>query len=206
MSLERACERRGVDVEEALRALEDIGHGADSSDDFDWSTRSAAELMDHIITTHHAYLRHELPRLSGLVQKVARVHGANHPELNGVLRTFSVMAGELAAHMVKEEHAVFPAARALETGAEPGPEEGSADDTALHMLEDEHEAVGQALATIRSLTREFVPPPGACNSYRAMLDGLNELEADTHQHIHKENNVLFPKVVALRGAALATAS
>ena len=78
---------------------------------------------------------------------------------------------------------------------------GSADDTMLHMLEEDHEAAGEALLTIRSLTRDFEPPPGACNSYRAMLDGLHDLERDTHQHIHKENNVLFPKVAALRESA-----
>jgi regulator of cell morphogenesis and NO signaling len=204
VTLAAACQKRGLDVEEALEALGSQGREGDSNE-VDWSDRSATELIDHIITTHHAYLRHELPRLSGLVQKVAGVHGSTHPELNGVLLTFSTMGGELTAHMVKEEGALFPAVKGLEVGGT-AVDGGSADSTTLHMLEDEHEAVGQALATIRSLTRDFVPPPGACNSYRAMLDGLNDLERDTHQHIHKENNVLFPKVAALREPATLVAS
>ncbi len=194
--LEDACAAKGLDavaVAAMLEALEEAG-----GEEPDWTTASLGELCDHIVETHHAYLRDELPRLSFLVGKVARAHGSRHPELTDVAETYEGLAAELFEHMLKEEHVVFPACRRLEEG-----EEILAAGLAapIAVMEDEHAAVGAALERLHALTGGYQPPRDACNSYRAMLDGLATLELDLHEHIHEENNILFPRASALAESA-----
>lgn len=191
--LEDACVERGLDVEVVLAALaEPLTRG---DEDVDWTSASVSELVEHIVGRHHAYLREELPPLGALVEKVARAHGDAHSELADVQRTFLAVADELAEHMQKEEQVVFPACIALEEGAR-SPVPGSLASPIAVMLH-EHDEVGSGLARLRALTSGYEPPGDACNSYRAMLDRLHTLELDVHRHVHEENNVLFPRALAL---------
>ncbi len=191
--LASACAERGLDVRAVLDELDTAPVPADEPD---WATASLAELSAHIVDEHHAYLREELPLLRALVDKVVRAHGDRHPELRDVCWTFAALADELEHHLFEEEEQVFPAVAALESGAP-----AEALDEPLRHMEHEHEQVAAGLVRLRTLTRDYEPPAGACNSYRSMLDRLQTLERDTHRHVHKENNILFPRARALRPAA-----
>ena len=196
--LEKACADRGVDLASVLAALD--GLGVDEGDEVDWMAASVADLCAHIVDQHHSYLRDELPALRLLVEKVARVHGAAHPELEDVRMTFAGLADELEQHMDKEESVVFPACVALAEGADTHFPFGSVANP-IRMVVHEHDEVAAGLARLRAATNAYEPPSGACNSYRSMLDRLETLEADTHRHVHEENNILFPRAVALEAAA-----
>jgi regulator of cell morphogenesis and NO signaling len=197
-----ACRDKGLSVAEVAEALsaEDAG---DRADDLVVSGLTLCELCDHIERTHHAYLRAELPRVYAMVRKVAAVHGEKHPwtvELAGVFASF---AEELDTHMFKEDRVLFPWIRGLERGGEVTKGHcGGSINNPIRMMEHEHDDAGRALERMRELSHGFTPPPGACNTFVAMLDGLARIEADMHRHVHKENNVLFPRAADLeRGAA-----
>lgn len=196
-TLREACEKKGLELGNVLDQLAREPVGSGDGEQRDWSAASAAELMEHIESTHHAYLKRELPRLGRLVAKVAAVHGEAEPALQEVRDVFSRLAQELAEHMAKEERVLFPWIKLLEAGA--GAPAGVTRPIAVMI--HEHDDAGAALARLRELTRDYTPPPTACGSYRAMLAGLSELEADLHEHVHKENNILFPKATALEAAA-----
>lgn len=158
------------------------------------------ELIGHIVETHHGYLKEALPRLERLVGRVATVHGEGHPELLELRETFGALKPELEAHLLKEEEVVFPMCGELE-GAEVKPDfHCRTIENPIKTLVAEHEEVGGVLDRMRELTGGYEPPEGACNTYRAMLDGLEELERDVHMHVHKENNVLFQKASAAEAA------
>jgi regulator of cell morphogenesis and NO signaling len=195
--LEKACAVRGVDVDAVLAALEEQRPG--EGDERDWATAPVADLCAHIVGEHHAYLREELPSLRMLAEKVARVHGAAHPELEEVRTTFARLADELELHMSKEEDVLFPACVALEEGADADFPFGSVENP-IRMMVHEHDEVAAGLDSLRAATSAYEPPPGACNSYRALFDRLETLEVDTHRHVHEENNILFPRAVALEAA------
>ena len=154
-----------------------------------------ADLANHIEQTHHTYLKSELPRLTQVIEKVVNAHGKLHPELFELQKVFAGLRAELEPHMFKEEMVLFPAIRKLEQSAERPMFPFGTVANPIRMMEHEHDNAGDALAKIRALTREFTVPGGACNTYLAMLDGLEYLENDMHQHVHKENNILFPKAV-----------
>ncbi|MCE9591293.1 MAG: iron-sulfur cluster repair di-iron protein [Planctomycetes bacterium] len=192
--LAEVCKAKGLDPQTVLKVmLAGERTGAVGEAATDWSAAPLAALADHIEATHHAYLKRELPRLGGLVEKVARVHGGNHAELPEVARVFAALASEMTDHMAKEERVLFPMIRKLESSAtRPSFHCGSIANP-IRMMEMEHDSAGNALARLRELTRGYAAPSDACNTYRAMLDGLATLEADMHQHVHKENNILFPR-------------
>lgn len=185
-----ACAALDLDPGDVVALL--LEPRAVDAEDVDWTGQPVAALVDHIVSTHHAYLRDELEPLGALVAKVARAHGDRHPELHDVETTFTGVAAELAQHLPKEELVVFPAAVRLATGETDAADLGEAIADMLH----DHDEVGAGLARLRDLTGGYEPPADACNSYRAMLDRLATLEADTHRHVHEENNVLFPRVLA----------
>jgi len=163
----------------------------------DWSTMSAVELVEHLEATHHRYLWDELPRLSTLVAKIVSVHGRRHPELHGVAACYEEIRADLEPHLLKEERVLFPMIRELAV-AESAPSFpcGSLRNPISVMLR-EHDLVGELLARLRRLTGGYQPPADGCASYQACYAGLADLEADTHLHIHKENNLLFPLVVQM---------
>lgn len=198
-SLQQACWERQLDPQQVVQDLE---HAVtrDENPQRDWLDASPTELCDHIEQTHHAYLRAELPRLTAIVAKVADVHGDSHPELQGLNDAFAALRAELEPHMAKEEQVLFSAIRELEkTDGNASFPFGSVANP-ISMMEHEHDNAGGGLSKIRTATSDFAVPVDACNTYLAMLDGLRELEADLHQHIHKENNILFPRAIELEGA------
>jgi len=152
-----------------------------------------AALAHDIVDTHHAYMWAEMPRLKELVDKVHRVHGDRHPELAGVAATYTRAIEALDPHMTTEERVVFPAITRMEKSQVAGAPLGDQ----IAELRAEHDAVGELLKEIRNLTNDFAVPADACTSYQMMLNGLEEMELDLHEHIHKENNVLFPRVLEL---------
>ncbi len=199
--LAEACRRKGVALDDVRQELA-ASDGAAESSQTDWSAVPMCELADHIVATHHTHLRRELPRLAALLEKVARVHGDNHPEIRQCRTVFLELMGELDAHMMKEERVLFPLIRQLETEQSPAAMHCGSIDNPIRVMEHEHDDAGQALARLRELTRGYVPPADVCNTYRVLLDGLLELERDMHTHIHKENNILFPRAAAAaRGEA-----
>jgi regulator of cell morphogenesis and NO signaling len=196
-TLEEACRKKGIDVSTLLTLLAEAASSDENSDIVNVTGMNLTELADHIEQTHHAYLRTELPRLEGITQKVASVHGEKDARLAEVRDTFLTLAKELSDHMMKEERILFPMVRQLEAGD--GTEAihcGSLANPIRQMIM-EHEQAGSVLERLRSLTDNHTVPDWACNTYRAMLDGLAQFEHDLHQHIHKENNVLFPKAVEM---------
>ncbi len=194
-SLAVACQTRGLDPEEVIAAL---GEPRDSdTDETDWTAAPLRQLVDHIVQAHHDYLRQELPALGTLIAKVAARHGAGHPELHDVAAIYNELAAELTQHLAKEEQILFPMCTALEAG------EGTMAaviDQPINVMLHEHDEVANALSRIHALTGGYRPPKAACNSYCAMLARLATLETDTHLHVHKENNILFPRALQLASA------
>jgi regulator of cell morphogenesis and NO signaling len=191
--LDEACASAGIDPGGVLGALASVDAGPEP----DWASMDPAELVDHLVAVHHAYLHTELGRLDALVEKVVGVHGDRHPELHDVRGVYQELRADLEPHLAKEERVLFPMIRELVNATvRPDFQCGSLQNP-ISVLMTEHDRVGELLSTLRALTNGYETPDDGCASYRALSDGLAELEADTHLHVHKENNVLFPAVVAL---------
>jgi regulator of cell morphogenesis and NO signaling len=163
-----------------------------------------AALADYIVTKHHAYVRRALPAIAAYARKLSSVHGPNHPELLDVERIFADVAAEMTSHMAKEEQMLFPfivslANAAASDGRAPIPPFGTVANP-IRMMEHEHDSAGGAMARIRALTRGFAPPDDACATYRVALQELEAFEQDLHEHVHLENNILFPKALRLEAA------
>jgi len=192
--LDQACRDRQLDPLQVLHKIEEAIKSFDEPS-ADWTTVSLCELCDHIEQTHHAFLKIELPRLAGLIAKVVNAHGESREELPQLQQVFGELRAELEPHMFKEEQVLFPAIRQLEQSKDNPAFPFGTVANPIRMMEQEHDNAGSGLEQIRNLTHEFAVPEGACNTYRAMLDGLSELEANMHQHVHKENNILFPRAI-----------
>ena len=158
----------------------------------DWDRVPLSELVDHIVHKHHAYLNEELSPLGQFVTKIFRVHGDAHPHLQELHRLYNDFKVDMEAHMVKEENEVFPLVKEYEKN--PSQELAEQIHIANGGLEDEHESQGNILKRMREITNDFIPPAGACNSYQITYARLAELETDTFQHVHLENNVLFKRI------------
>jgi regulator of cell morphogenesis and NO signaling len=199
-TLAEACARtEGVDADEVLDALTATApQGAPA-----WAAMGPAELVDHIESTHHAYLHAELPRLVALAEKVEGVHGGRHPELARVAELTEALRLDLEPHLAKEEAVLFPMIRQLAAGdAASGLHCGGIANPIRVMLA-EHDRTGELLSELDQATGGHRPPGDACTSYRMLYEGLAQVAADTHLHVHKENDVLFPAVLALADAATA---
>jgi regulator of cell morphogenesis and NO signaling len=193
--LDEACIAKGLNLESIIAELreDDIARSAETHTD--WTQASLTELADHIEQRHHGYLREALPRLSKLIEKVQNAHGDTHPELAEVAAVFEELSAELTQHTFKEEMILFPFCRKLDEATDQPLVHCGSIRNPIAVMEHEHEEAGQALARLRELTGDYAVPGGACNTYRAMLDGLFEFEKDLHEHIHKENNILFPRAI-----------
>jgi regulator of cell morphogenesis and NO signaling len=192
-TLAEACAVQGLDVDETATALAATPGGAPAP----WAALGPAALVDHLEATHHAYLHDELPRLSALSEKVAQVHAGRHPELLDVRRLYAELRDDLEPHLAKEERVLFPMIRELaQTEDAPAFHCGTLRNPISVMLR-EHDRAGELLEQLRTVTHDYAVPDDACASYTALYAGLEQLEADTHLHVHKENNLLFPAVVAL---------
>lgn len=202
-SLAEACAKRSLDPETLLSELaeSDAAAGAAFDPAIDWSKEPLSELVDHIVEIHHAYLREEMPRLSQFLSKLVEVHGQRHPELAVARSTFAGLRAELESHMMKEECILFPSIKMLESSGGTAQLHCGSVENPIRVMIMEHESAGDALEKLRSLTNGYTPPADGCNTYRVTLDGLRELEADLHMHIHKENNILFPRAIELEASA-----
>lgn len=189
--LAEACQAKGLDPTTVVALLTAPDNTPDSIQ-VNPDAMSLTELCDHIEQVHHEYLREELPRLDFMTRKVAAVHGDHEPRLLEVRRVFEAFQSEMVAHTKEEDEVVFPAIRKMESGKRKHL------DSAFAKLESEHENAGAALARFKELTDNYTPPEWACNTFRVLYDGLAQLEKHTHQHVHQENNVLFPKALALK--------
>ena len=192
--LDEACAELGRAVDDVLTRVDACDTQPAEPDD---SGLPLGALADHIEVTHHVYLRSEIPLLEKLCAAVREEHERWHPELREVGATLAALHAELDSHMIKEERILFPMIRQLEAEASlPRFHCGSLANP-IRVMEQEHDAAGAALVRLRRLTRGYVPPADACLSYRSLLVRLAALEADLHRHIHKENNLLFPRAAEL---------
>jgi len=205
LSLAEAARNSGRDPEEIVRQLESAASAPEagpSPDAIDWSQRPCAELIQHLESTHHVYLKTALPRIAGLLGKVKTAHAQRHGRmLEALADAFSGLSLELGQHLHKEEQVLFPLIRRLESRS-PGELSQPAGvrfspEAPIRRMEQEHDQAGAALAEMRRLTDGYTPPPDACPTFIALYEELRQLEDDLHLHIHLENNILFPKALAL---------
>lgn len=202
-TLPEVCREKGLDitrVEQALNETDDIPAGR-SLPYGDWSPDFLAE---YIVQTHHTYVQSALPQLVELADKVAQVHGDRHPELYEVQKITAEVSAELKSHMLKEERVLFPYIKAIVMAKNAGePAQQAHFGTVQHpinMMEMEHEFAGTAMATLRSITNGYALPHDACATWGLLFRLLDAFEQDLHLHVHLENNILFPKALALEKA------
>ncbi len=198
-SLVDACADSGLTVDEVLTAIQEVVASPSTIANDDWTNLDMLGLVDHIEQTHHRYLTEEMPRLAELAYKVVNVHGGNHPELAAIRGVLSSFIADMDPHLMKEERVLFPIVREIAVATEPTSFHCGSVANPIGMMRYEHEQVGEMLAEMRRLSNGYTPPDDACASFEALYEGLAALEADTHQHIHKENNVLFPSAVDREG-------
>lgn len=198
MPLAQAVQRAGLPSDEVLADLNGALNGQETGVAVkDWTAASATELADHIERTHHVFMKEQLPRLAGLLDKTFQAHGQRHGEMLRQLKhTFVSLKTDIEMHLAKEEQILFPLIRQMEAhqqGRGPMPEVhcGTVANP-IGQMEFEHDQAGQLLAQIRTITSDFQLPEDACETFGALYDGLRDLEADLHEHIHLENNILFP--------------
>jgi regulator of cell morphogenesis and NO signaling len=198
--LAQACEERSIEPDTVLAAIEEASAtGCDHARD--WTHASLESICSHIMETHHTYIRTELPRLELLAQKVVSRHGTTHPELEQIQQLIGSLGEELLQHLSKEEMVLFPYVMNLERNMKScGPRPlgcFGAVRNPIRVMLAEHDAAGDAMARMRALSGDFTPPEGACPTYRGFYQALEEFEKDLHQHVHLENNVLFPRAIEL---------
>jgi len=204
-SLGEACRTANVKIDQVLESLETAGQAALASrEERDWQSEPIAALIAHIQQTHHSYTRQEITRLGPLFDKVCSVHGKNHPELLQIRDTFQALAQELSAHLMKEEMVLFPYICRMEAAAAENQPLARAPFGSLQnpvsMMEHEHDSAGNALRAMKQASDGYTAPPNACVSYQTLYKALAKFEADLHRHIHLENNILFPRAVAMEKA------
>ena len=201
-SLMEACAKASVPVEQVVGALEKPQSVADGRD---WQYAPLAQLTQYIVERHHAFTREEIKRLNSLLAKVVSVHGMNHPELTRVQSVFRELDQELTMHMMKEEEFLFPYIEKMEAAVNtkrslPPCMFGTVQNP-VRMMMMEHDSAGDALREIRSITNSYAVPTDGCVSYHELYRALPAFEADLHEHIHLENNILFPRSIQMEGAA-----
>ncbi|EMR02384.1 iron-sulfur cluster repair di-iron protein [Cesiribacter andamanensis] len=203
-TVKEACAEKGLDVTLVEQELQQADRLQPAARPLPYNEWDPAFLADYIVNTHHSYVRQMLPELSTYAQKVARVHGQQHPELLEINRLVESIWEELMGHLPKEEEILFPFIKQLVQASSSGrplekPHFGTVENP-VRMMEMEHEAAGHDLEKIRELSNHYTLPEDACGSYRLLFSLLEEFESDLHLHIHLENNILFPKALELEKA------
>jgi len=202
-SLHDACMHAGAGAEEILRRLGENSQQV-SPQEANWVAAPLCELTRHIRTKHHGYVREAIARVRPLLEKARAKHGENHPEIAHIERLFAEVGREMTMHMQKEEQILFPYIDAVEKSAngntplEP-PFFGTVQNPIYAMMK-EHDSAGDLVKQIRKASGDYTPPSDACTSYQGLYQDLREFEADLHQHVHLENNILFPRAVELEAA------
>lgn len=201
-TIDDACRERNLDT---AAVLDDVTRACATPDASTprFHVWDLPTLVAYIVSNHHAYVRDVLPSIQAHTQKLASVHGGNHPELLEVAEVFDGVAAEMRSHMFKEEQILFPYVKTLSDAASRGGPVPRAPfgpvSNPIAMMEQEHESAGGAMARIRELTGGYVPPADGCTTYRITMQELAAFEADLHAHVHLENNILFPKAKQLAG-------
>ncbi len=199
ISLEKACEKNGVDYSTLERELIAVNEAPNRN--YDYNNWDLGFLIDHIENVHHSYVEQSLPIILQYAEKVATVHGHHYEEVIKINQLFQEAAEDLASHLKKEELVLFPFIKQMlndeKEGTTLSQEHLGTVNSPIDALEHEHESVGDVFKTIAQLTNNYTPPEDACNTFRALYDSLDEFEQDLHQHIHLENNILHPKAIAL---------
>lgn len=194
-----------LDLADVVKTVEQAVANAEQPESIperDWQAASLTDLAEHIESTHHVFMKQALPRLGDLFAKVLDAHGPKHGDMLTPLQTtFRALRSELEMHLMKEEQVLFPYIRQMEasvkqTGRVPQMHCGTVQNPIRQMVA-EHENAGEALARMRSVTGDYALPEDACPTFRALFDGLRDVEADLHEHIHLENNILFPRTEAM---------
>ena len=199
--LEDACAAANLNVDEVLKSLETTLAEPVRPSDREARAGSLAELISHIVKTHHLYVRTQIPEIGKLLEKVYTKHGENHSELAKIRGLFHGVGQELMMHMMKEENILFPYIERMEESVVqhdpilPAPFGTVANP--VRMMEHEHDNAGAALKAMRDASQGYTPPADACTSFRALYTALENFEKDLHQHIHLENNVLFPRALQM---------
>ena len=198
-SITSACNEAGVDVESLLTALEQVG--GENSNNIDYNSWPIDLLADYIEKTHHRYVAQQIPLLKAYLEKISNVHGNRHPELLEIKTLFDECAVELTSHMKKEEMVLFPFVRQMvaaqqAVGANLAAPFGTVQNP-IKMMMHEHDAEGERFRKIAQLSNQYALPADGCNTYKVAMETLKAFEKDLHTHIHLENNILFPKAIAM---------
>jgi regulator of cell morphogenesis and NO signaling len=202
-SLKDACAHADVSTEDILVRLREGSIGVVPGD-ANWINSPLIVLTQHIRERHHRYVREAIPRVQALFQKVIAKHGENHPEIGDAEKLFLEVSQEMIAHMQKEEQILFPYIEALERSTKGNgtfePPFFQSVRNPIHAMMKEHDSAGALVKRIREASSGYVSPQDACPSYQALYMDLHEFEADLHQHVHLENNILFPRAVEMEAA------
>lgn len=194
------CSKNGLDLAAITAELEAVKNKpADRSQNY--SSWALPFLADYIVATHHAYLKENDEQIAAYARKIADVHGAHHPEVIRIAAIFTRIAADMAAHLKEEEEVFFPALKRVDAARISGntPDAGDRETIRLTLLtlRREHEEIGDAVHTIRHLSKEYAIPDDVCNTFTVTYRKLKEFEDDLHKHVHLENNILFPKASEL---------
>ena len=203
-SLSEACSDKNVDVLQIVNELTNLSHNGNGKENpDDWQLDF---LVDYIVNNHHQYVRRMIPVISLHSDKVASVHGKNHPETLQIADLFLAVRDELEGHMMKEERILFPQIKQMVLNQKENsqfyPPPFGTIQNPIRMMEYEHTSAGDALSKIRELSNNYTHPDDACNTFKALYSELKEFEEDLHKHIHLENNILFPKSIELEAELL----
>ena len=199
-SVSSVCNEKGINIAELNEALQALDK-KEKSPFQDFNQMELDDLISHIVNTHHKYVAEALPLLDEFSSKVARVHGNANPEVVEIASHCQTVANELRTHMHKEETILFPYIRqitaAKRNNKSLSPPMFGTVKNPINMMEAEHDSAGNNITAIKELSNNYSPPAHACNTYRVLYAKLQEFENDLHQHIHLENNILFPKAIKL---------
>lgn len=203
VSLEKACLQNDVNLQSIENDLNAVDFMVFPSQNFNkWEL---GFLSDYIIQTHHNYLQDVIPIILAYSEKVANAHGEKHPEVVEVFSLFQQISEELLPHLIKEERILFPYIKQLSQASKNNsmlsPHFGTVQNP-IEVMMNEHENAGDLMKQIRQITNQFTPPASACNTFKALYAKLAEFESDLHQHVHLENNILFPKAIELEKLSL----
>lgn len=199
-TVEEVCKTKGLDVDRVKSELDSVSAEVEQTGN-DYDNWKLDFLVDYIVNTHHEYVKANVPFITELANKVSSVHGQQHHEVLKVAEIFNRLGKDLSLHLVKEETIVFPFIKELILDEKSGTKSQSpafdSIQTPTQMMEVEHEQAGEDLAEIRAITDDYTLPLDACTSYRVLFEKLKQFENDLFNHVHLENNILFPKAIAL---------
>ena len=201
-TLKQAAAEQGVDFAALEQAIDEAFHSsaAEASPQKDWMSASAGEIADHIEQKHHSYLKEQLPRLAGMLPRLKAAHPRHRATLEKLDQTMQALRAELEQHLQKEEIVLFPLIRHMDAAAGGGEVPQAHCGTVANpiaQMEREHEHAGDVLEQVKQITDDYTLPEDACETFAAYYQGLRDMENDLHEHIHLENNILFPKAIDL---------